>query len=57
MVIGFEHTSQSVSEDAGNVSVCVRILQPSGDSDAIEATSYSVAVQTHQNLAPGGEIT
>lgn len=52
MVIGFEHASQMVSEDAGDISVCLRILQPSGVADRIMETSYSINVATQ---ATGGK--
>lgn len=46
MAIGFEHAKLSVNENAGSVSLCVMILQPSGARDLIEERTYRVAVAT-----------
>ena len=51
LTIGFEHTSLAVNENAGPVSVCVRILQPRSPTAAIENTHYSVALTT--DFRPG----
>ncbi len=49
MVIGFENSNLLVNEDAGNVSACVRIKQPSGASDRIPNTVFRVRIATVSN--------
>ncbi len=52
--IGLEQTSLHVSEDAGNVSVCIRILQPSGENETLGSNLFRVVMRTQQNYAPNG---
>ena len=57
LTIGFESVSQSVSEDAGSVSVCVRILHPAGTHDIIENRNFILVLNTvDPHNASQGEV-
>ena len=49
LVIGFEKTFLNVSENAGNVEICVNISQPS--SAAIEIKPFNLTVKTQAGTA------
>ena len=49
LVVGFEKTFLNVSENAGNVEICVNISQPS--SAAIEIKPFNLTVKTQAETA------
>ncbi len=56
MRIGFDPSTKIVREDAGNVSVCVRILQPASENESLgSVNSFRVAIRTQQNLLADGK--
>lgn len=54
MIIGFPKTNLPVNENDGSISVCTKILQPTG-SDAIENTTFKVNMTTYPNDMPDGK--
>lgn len=53
VTIGLEQTHQQVSENAGNVTVCTRVLQPVGESVPLGG-SFMVRLRTDQNMETNG---
>jgi hypothetical protein len=53
LTIGFELTDHEVAENAGNISLCVRILQPS-DTVSLGDDTFRVGIRTNQNLDSNG---
>ncbi len=54
MTIGFEQTGVQVAETAGNVSVCLRILQPASESERIGNRPFRVGVTTVDGQGTNG---
>ena len=56
MTIGLEQTTLFINEDAGPVSVCVKILQPIDPTIAIENTHYIVQLATEHRLGSNSKL-
>lgn len=55
VTIGFEQTGIQVAENAGNVPVCVRILQPAAADARLGSDSFRVGMRTQQT-ADGNKL-
>lgn len=53
VTIGLEQTHHQVQENAGNVSVCVRVLQPVDERTSLSG-SFRVGIRTNQNMDTNG---
>lgn len=56
LAIGFERTSIPAYENAGPVSVCVRVLQPADPTADIGNTHYSISLTTDFRPGPNSKF-
>ena len=54
MTVGLEQTDIPVTENAGNVSVCVRVLQPHDQNVPLGSDLFRIGIRTVQNMGPNG---